>query len=533
MTIIAHFTPQEREMELDLIGKDNLLSSFKSLIGKEVPNRAVDFDDPPNTSGGNGYCIMDYWEGYEAMSKTETFDASLGIGIKGVLSLDAGYSDKIASKTTNHSVVLLIDSRADRKFTRVRSVKWRDGVTLPTPGDPSSYRDFYTKYGDRFVSSVTTGARYTLALIYFATTAQEAQEVKTNLGLSASIKGAPVEGAIKDNLAKGMEKINVQCKALYSAVGLGDIEGGMPPSESPPTKLLDFALSIQTKNLPEAAIVDVGLESYNVIPGDTHVFGPVDENLTRFNSVTAKAQQARTLYKRADWLSTVYHYFGNTPDPELDQLRKEVKEDLLALNQVLDTYESNPGDVVTLPELQSIKRDLPELNVQDWESTLYGTDRGEHKHRSMANPDWPKSPWRIGGVRVSRWAEYVGDIEVRYDRLYLTNAGPVIQEIGWSSLRDRGNDDGFFIGPHGTPSNDAYVKALNIRCGEFLDRFAIQFSDNVEANGGGGGMEIHLKEDQNCITGFVTNTDPGMPLYGLKILGKKFLPTHWAPHGST
>ncbi|WP_413205280.1 hypothetical protein [Rhodospirillum sp. A1_3_36] len=522
-------------MAFDENAAGHILKSYKCLVGELIPNQAVTFSDQPSTTGAQGsQCIMDYWEGYEAMSKIETFGASLDIGIKGVLGLDVGYQETVAQKTTNHSVVLYIDSRVKRFVTEGGAVKWRDDTVRPTPGDLNSYIRFYTKYGDRFVSSVTTGARYALALVYFATTHDEAQEVKANLGLSANIKGIPVTTEIRNDLAKGMEKINVACQLRVVADGLADFKGGVPSVDDPPTRHIDFAMGILTQELPKPAVVDLKLTSYNVVPDDEQVFYQVDQNIDRFEKVRDDAFQIRALYKHVKWISLIYRYFGNAPDPKLDTVGKEAELDMKALRGALLSYEESPARKLgDLPELKSLRHGVPELNVQDWESPLYGTDDGRKKYDLMSGPDWKVNPWRIATVRISRWADYVGDIEIKYERLYLTNVGLIqgylsASEIGWFSLRNRGDDDGFFLGPAVTPSSDAYVKFMKLRCGAGLDYIAFKFSDNIEASGGGdGGGEVHLEEQRTCVTGFRSSTEPYAALFGLKILGKTFLPTHW------
>jgi hypothetical protein len=366
-------------MKIDTVGQSALLRGIKSLSGEELPSPALTLTDPPAGCAGSNSCIIDYWEGFEAMSKTETFDASFSIGIKGLLSFEAGHKEETVKKVTNHSVVLFIDSRAHRYYTQLNGVAWREGVQRPTPGDEESYRNFYQSYGDRYVSWAATGARYTLALIFTATGEQEAKNVKSVLGLEANIKGVPLEGGIHDKLADGLAKINTSCLILTSSKGTGGIKEGIPSLADSPIKHVNFALSLHTIDLPEPAVIDRRLSSYESVPDKIKVFAPIEKNLSRFDGVAVEAERAQTLRKRIAWIHAVNHFFGNPApaDPKLLKLENLVKEDLAALRQTLRRYEESPSLPVQMPEVQSTCQPMPELSVQGWRSEEFGDPQGK------------------------------------------------------------------------------------------------------------------------------------------------------------
>jgi hypothetical protein len=134
-------------------------------------------------------------------------------------------------------------------------------------------------------------------------------------------------------------------------------------------------------------------------------------------------------------------------------------------------------------------------------------------------------------LRFIGWGPYIGDIEVHFERLYLTNAGPVTRSMGWKFLRKRDpKAGGFFPGPHVTPASDAHVTNIDLRCGSAIDQLKVRFNDQIIAQFGGGGGGPHSVEmSGSCLTGFYCHSHQGEALRSLGFICQRFLPLHWVP----
>lgn len=429
--------------------------------------------------------------------------------------------------------MLIIDSIARRHKTSIKNVEWKDDVDLPVEGKPESFRDFYDLYGDSFVSSVTTGARFYMAISINATSQEEADSTKAQLGVSANIKGMPVKADTKVGIANFLKNTNLDISVLTKTLGIGgtgqEVDPDRSKSKDEVTELLNYAFNLQTKPLPEPAIIERVFSGYENVKGGK-MFRELSRNREIFYEVggpMSLAQFRNECRKKIELITAVHEVFGNFQDEGLNRKREKIEADCEALRGVFRAYTENPGLPVKVPEMKFKDRRAPELQFTSGSSDTWGMRSGQD-YRFQHKKSWRDQPWRISKIRLAEVKDspmfsstiMLGDIAVCFEEIYVNNEGAQFREMEWQSLRLLGDSNKFHQKREYTLSRNAILHEVSGHCGAKMDSIKMVFSDGntPEAGTVGGGHFYSWNWDsQKMVTGMSASANSEAPLSHLEL----------------
>src|SRR5262249_45610476 len=138
-------------------------------------------------------------------------------------------------------------------------------AALPTP---AGLNQFFQTYGDCFVSSLTVGAEYIAAFVFYA----QSQEEQTAVTTALSAQGITDEGDLSASVAAGLQ---VATTTIQTRQASDQIVNGITGLNLPqgPQAMIAFALDFGTLQPDAPTVVSYGTTGYEHVDGFAALFG--------------------------------------------------------------------------------------------------------------------------------------------------------------------------------------------------------------------------------------------------------------------
>lgn len=222
---------------------------------------------------------------------------------------------------------------------------------------PSSLQDFFTDYGDSFVSEVVLGGEYYAAFVFNSSSVSQQQQITASL--SGSYGG--ITGSLSTAISNASSSTQTSLSMSQQMLGVSDPTF---PSASP-DDIVNFALgfggSSQTINAPTVLCYSTtgyehvaGISGFDAIVANRNLLGTASAApfVEAFTTLTTMSTQCALLQQ----MYTAYQY---SSDSLFATNAQQVSNDLAALNTLIAGIEGNVTGTFSAPPLPSLGYGVP------------------------------------------------------------------------------------------------------------------------------------------------------------------------------
>lgn len=397
---------------------------------------------------------------------------------------------------------------------------FHDVQLLPDAGVPATEEAvgrFIQVHGDSWVSSVSLGSEYWATYMFETASLEQQSELAAELAVGGEVYGVDIEKDVRAKVTAVIQKSRARLDFKQMATGYA---GTLPSTREEAFK---FASEFPGKEHPAPTVVECELQGYEHVPHcDFHgLWKPVSRSRELFlrhdrpmQSIIPQLGAIRELVNQGDLLNDIYRTYGYAGDHRLDEVMKQARNDLEALEATAEGVAREPWKEWRVPSTQSLGAGIPQLNVTLQRSFRYGGEGGdEHPGPDLSYVQQRK---RFAGLTAH------------------TNGIVTMLDLVWRDPEQREYHDQY--GTDGGDSHsislakDEYVTSVRLRTGDMLDQVSITTSHGQALEFGGGGGSSHgpmaFHEGGCSFLGFYGRA--GWRVDGLGTVGAAFSPATWA-----
>lgn len=271
--------------------------------------------------------------------------------------------------------------------TSVRSEEDTQNVVLASnvsvPSSAVEAKNFFSAYGDSYISSTVNGAFFVAVYIFRSTSQTESDVIKAAFNGQYGHSSFSSSADFKSSLESISTSYDLNVK----------IEGANNPGPLPttPDEIFAYAknfgsgatnpITISFEQLGYDTIFPPGNEWWGNIAANRQYFitGTSDNGRTPFYSLRDTVQDFINTVKH---MISVYNFYGYTADSTLTSALSPAITDLGTLNGQVDKYHSDPTTLLTVYSinganpLPSLANGTPSLNVRVTPEGPYGSSGG-------------------------------------------------------------------------------------------------------------------------------------------------------------
>jgi hypothetical protein len=253
---------------------------------------------------------------------------------------------------TSTSVVVVV-------YTTYQNTKTQDTLQLSDEAakvlgkssGTQDVQDFYSGYGDSYVSQLIIGGEYYAAFVYDSTTSEQQEDV------TASLKASDLSfsTSLSTSLSTVSSSTSTSLRSNQQMVGS---TANLPATD--PTSIIDFATNFPSQvNAPK--ILSFAISGYEHVPGVSSTqFQPVVTNRTLLGDTFTNVSLAlSTLNSQVTVIQNMYIGYGYTGDPDLFSKALQIQQDVNALNDLIGQIAGNVTGSFAAPSLPSLAYGTP------------------------------------------------------------------------------------------------------------------------------------------------------------------------------
>lgn len=247
-------------------------------------------------------------------------------------------------------------------------LQFKAGITLPR--DDAEADQFVRRYGDSFVSEITTGSEYLAVHTFHPLTRKSRDEIAARLKARGIVTGATVDG----NLADAFRKLVTQDIAfdyvLHQFLTAPDLT--VPENW---WHSMEFAIQFPARRAVAAEPISWMCSGYGTVDDTTRGFAKVVENRSRFigtdlaDGLTRQLSQVTKISNQIAWVSDLYDLYCGYDDPILTERAAAAQADIQAIRDQMTAFAVTP--TADFPKLTQKSPDngvpLPDCDVHKGE----------------------------------------------------------------------------------------------------------------------------------------------------------------------
>jgi hypothetical protein len=318
--------------------------------------------------------------------------------------------------------------------------------------DPS-LNAFFQKYGDSWISQISTGGAYYATYAFYAESKKEQDDLKATFSAGGISTGGSLTVDLQTNLTKIYQSSTTRVSFQQNMEGFAHL----PYPES--TQIIEFALKFTSLDPDSPVVISYQKTGYeSLVPNFQQIVlnRQLVEGLGTQPGLAHKLVLLDTLQNQIGWLKQVYQTYNNyTGDSQLIQNLAQVNTDYAALiSFISNKIDSDPTQDYSdsIPPLPSVLYSTPQLNYQWAYSNAWG---GKGVAFSDIQPKWIP-------------------LQVTLDSL-LCRGGSWIDQIQFMYTLPDGSQLTFTHGGNGGVSNNPLV----LSPGEFISSISGSYGDYI------------------------------------------------------
>lgn len=390
--------------------------------------RAVE-GTPPVVHGGSGSSRISVCLSIEQVYQELGIGWSLGAGIPGVGSASRKSEFVHSLKITTYSLTIVVYSKHVEKTETAAEAHLMS--TVQPPRDDQALREFFSAYGDSFITSLTTGSEYYGTYVLYAQTEVEQRGFENELKAKGIYSGVTLSASLQTALNEAMRSFSVTIRFDQEVAGIAN------PSLPAATEMISYALNFPS--IPVSAPVILGYEydGYEHLPELGTSFSPIAENRRYFigdkaiPGLNSKEAEVQALDDQLLWLQETYSFYGGYTDAKVNEVKVISGQDLAAIHSQKSEYSRDPIQSFTEPPLPSLTKGTPALSFS-WAATAQAGSTGGNPYDDVPSPsDHISKRTRISHIKMR-----MGDRIDKLTTTYQDQNGDTVKAHGGSGGRE-------------------------------------------------------------------------------------------------
>jgi hypothetical protein len=421
------------------------------------------------TVGGSSGVSYRVCQDISTLAQTLNISQSLSVGYGPIGSVDEKMDFMRKLNVTTNSISIVVYARHVLGTDVVTDVAVSDSVK--PPGNDNEIREFFSAYGDSYITSRTRGGEYYAVYSFYAETKEEQQSLVLDMKAHGLYDGVTVDASLQTKLSTFTTTAKTRSALNQNVSGIQN------PKLPDGGGIVAYALSFPSIILDAAAIISFESGGYEHVP-KFGTFGAVPANRNYFvgtglvDGLTASLVRVQQLRNQIAWLREVYGYYGFSGDTKLTDAAGTADTDLGAINAQIQGWEKDPVQSFTTPSLPSLGLGAPSLNYAIGYSPSYGGGGGD-PFFDINPTTYIQQHTSISNVQM-RGSGYVDALIVTY------------QSSGGVQQFKHGGDGGNLTAPL-TLLPGQFVNRIHGRAGGYVDNLTVAISDGRAVGVGGGG----------------------------------------------
>jgi hypothetical protein len=391
------------------------------------------------------------------------------------------------------------------------------------PQDPAALDAFVAQHGYSYVRSVRVGGEVQGVYTFYAQTRDQARQVEQSLRAVLPVGGFSLGPELNRNLAEVSRQATVNTDFKVLVRGLSRL----PPIG--PDDLLSFSTGFGAMELDDPQLLSIESIGYETLTELRTAFAAVATNRNFFlgdsfgqQGLIRKRLRMQEILNQSQWIQETYVLYGIEPDPSLASNRIQLNNDIQKINTLAQSYSKAPSTTLSTPELSSLVKGSPRLNVRVVDGALMGGDGGEpflydnRAHAVERRQRLVKVGLRAGGrmdqIRLS-YKQSAG--------LFAEQGNGVEVQFGGGGGSDKGSVE---------LAEGISIERIEAKTGTRVDELRITTSDGQTIGGGGNAGDRKLawtRPTNSVVLGFKGRSKA--ELDALQAVIAEFGPLRWEP----
>lgn len=489
-------------------------------------NRAVEGEVIAGGLGGNTRCSVCRTASEVARAMQRQIGGSLtGLGFLPLLGGKMAFYESL--KTTIFSLSVVV--HAWRVSASGRLVQPHRAAGIQTPRTEAELEDFVQFYGDSYISSVDLGGECFGVYTFRCETREQAQGVEKALQVGGLVSGVQLGANLHQTLEAASRSSGITIAFQSQVWGCSDISGLTPET------LVPYALGFSGKPLDAPILMDLAAVGYENVPDIGTAFQPVATNrnlFTRPNGLLRQRQRLQELINQiVDTRDTLAAYARPLAQAgQLDAMQTLAKQDLAAIDALVEAYTTKPAAPLQPPQLQIQEVKSPKIVAKVWAEPTSRIGRQD-------NPNGQPFPFPYDfATAVQNRVRLVGigmDAGWRVDQLrfrYSKLADSAVKEVSHGGTPNKGKNLGDFSFAEGQGISGIYSEF-----GSNIDKLRLDTSQGTLENWGDKGDKQHPVDwhpgPGQVVLGFSGRSDdiPNGAVYALEAVVASIEGIDWLP----
>lgn len=230
-----------------------LFQGYNTLTGAALTKAVAGTPDKP---AGVTKSMVSLCTDTESVFKSLEVNASVA-GSYGMFSADAKFHFVQDMKLTTNSIVVLVYCSMQQTYTSSDFKIMPEADAMIAPGKTSN---FIASYGNTFVSSVTKGAEYMAAFVFYSETLEQKLVVEASLGFKVNGGGGSLDASLSTKLQNAQSSAKVRMSLVQSITGFSGGSVTLPAADA--DSIIKFGLAFSSLKPDEPTTVSFGVTGY-------------------------------------------------------------------------------------------------------------------------------------------------------------------------------------------------------------------------------------------------------------------------------
>jgi hypothetical protein len=385
--------------------------------------------------------------------------------------------------------------------------------------DPKTRREFCSRYGDSYVSSVTQGSQYLGVFTFHLNSESEHNSMMTSLEAHGMLSLFSFDAGLQTKMNRFFSDTKAQVTLSQRTFGAGGV--ALPAFSD----MIEFARKLPELPVKEPATLRSSTTGYEtLLPAGS--FDAVAKNRNYFvgSSFTKGVYADRTAIKdqinQIDSIHAVHDTYG-FDEPGLKTAKQTANDDLALLDAQIEQYKTEPEAVFKKPALPSVQKGRPSVAYEsDYSGAWGGTGGGPFDDIAEIGDvgDFISRRQHIRSLRLHS-GDYVRALVIKYKG---SSEQADVEKVHGQQEGTRGHE--MFL------ENGDRIGKLTGCSGAYVDQLTVTLAPSGKSINAGVRRDYLGKIDWSPKEGFVVigfRGYSGANLDQVEAVCVRFLPTTW------
>lgn len=349
-----------------------LFQGYNTLTGAALTKAVAGTPDQPS---GVTKSMVSLCTDTESVFKSLEIDASVA-GSYGMFSADAKFKFVQDMKLTTNSIVVLVYCSMEQTYTSSNFKIMPEADALIAPGKTAN---FIATYGNTFVSTVTKGAEYMAAFVFYSETLEQKLVVEASLGFKVNGGGGSLDASLSTKLQNAQSSAKVRMSLVQTITGFSGGSVTLPTPDA--DAIIKFGLAFSNLKPDQPTTVSFGVTGYEnagvTSPGELR---PVIANRRLFDGDGSPGNPGLALtYSRLSevlnmtvQIKNLFDFYGHRDD-DLANRRAAIIADMNTVRANITALGDDPLGAHTFAPAMTYLWGAPQVDFQLMSITGGGT----------------------------------------------------------------------------------------------------------------------------------------------------------------